>query len=506
MSLATAFAIGSILIPMICGPCFLHYHNKLATIKGRQEVLKELQPQRLTIKYIRKMIRLVRIIYERTGPPFCLKSFGVSITLSQVYGAASIALSVVCGGSGTIGDFNIIKHSSVTKSLIRSETISSGLLLAVVILVFFFWHPRAITKKSDFSSEGDWVKYILTFWAFSIPIGIIFGTSSGMVIFLLPTIIGIFIVLNPSRIEAVFVVTLVSTAAVFSLLTIEHTAKYGTPSQVPPESIFGHLLPTALVIPPLYFVSRILGPKLYGLRGIAWAGTGLSSIALLYVLLGQLVGDRVTESMMMVLITWVVLPAINAMNDYLSLGVSHLLLYKIIVSRGRSLVQILWYSIVDLLMATLLVLQSALTIPIALTVTSHLTAVHLDLQAFIEDGRSDVYGDGLWFGLMIVSTLTYTVIHFFLAFVALVFKLADGLSINGVVINSIRDGEDSLMVKFYLSSKWIITVIFWCISAYSAYKLMLVAGHFLVGEKDDGMRIVNLVESIALLGARVFPD
>ncbi len=501
MSTGDFIAITGILVAIICGPCFFHYHSKFTTDKGRSDVLMELRSRRLMTTYIHILIQLVRIIHSRSGRPFSLRSFGFSITLSQAYSAFAIALSVALGGSGKIGEFNVIRHSSATKELVRFEAIMSGSFFIIIFLAFYIWDRWWSANRSELNSDSAKLRYFQQFSLFSLASGMIYGMFAGTTIFLIPSALAIFIGFKISRIESVIIVTFVSAAAGYSLLSIEDIAKYGTPHQLPSESMVGNYLPDLLVLIPLYFMSRVLGPMLHGFRGSYWSGFGLSLIALTYLMLGLIVHGHVTESLMMVLITWIVLPAINALNDYLSLGVSHFLLLRIIASRGKRFLEVLSYAILDLLFAFLLLFQSAVTIPLVLAITSQITGVGLDLQSFIMESRNDLFGHGLWLSIMIISTLTYTVVHLFLAFVALVFQMSQESPIHRTAIASIQGGHDSLMTKFYLSSRWVFIMLLSCLMLF----LMPFLTRIEIGQHNVGTLLVDTVESVAQFGSRLFP-
>ena len=484
----------------IVGICFVHYHRKLQTASGRRDVLRELRTRGITKRYIRSVAQIVRFVRCRTGLPFSIQSFGVSMTLAQVYGVVAILLSVVFGGSGMIGDFHITQFSTSNLNELFIETTVNGVILVIIVTVFFLWKTNRTVRSSDFTSKQEWLKYVNVFLAVAFLIGMILGTMSGYVIFMVPLSIGIYALFRLSHIEAVIVTTITMTTVLFSLFGVEHAARYGTPARVSTESWIDHYWPIYLIMLLAFLFIRLLGPYLNGYRGAAWAGTGIALIASFYIIIGRTILGSVSEPMAVILLIWVIVPFVNALNDYLSLGISYLILRKVILVHHHRFIAILGYFILDLLIAAYLMVQCTFSIPLALSATDRFTIFNLNVRAFVEDSANDLYGHGLWIGLMILTTLSYTVIHLIMIVVALFVRLYHGSGIDRFAIDSIQSGADSLLVKLYLSSKFLLILIVWCVSIYVTFLFVNIISIFVL----NGETIVDFLETTALYGARRF--
>lgn len=80
----------------------------------------------------------------------------------------------------------------------------------------------------------------------------------------------------------------------------------------------------------------------------------------------------------------------------------------------------------------LLMCICTLTIPMAISITDTFANLDLAVRTFVIDSASSVDGHGLWFGVMILTTLVWTAIHLFIVVVALCCRLYDGLAINQI--------------------------------------------------------------------------
>jgi transcriptional regulator with XRE-family HTH domain len=152
---------------------------------------------------------------------------------------------------------------------------------------------------------------------------------------------------------------------------------------------------------------------------LAGAGAGVAVGAVLVcggMILAQELAGAAAKSAAMVAVMWLALPFANTLTDYLSLGASHWLGRRLLAS-GKSLRLALTLGLLDLVMAVVLMLVTVKVIGAGLALTDWSLAGDIDGPAFLAVSLEDLWGSGLWLGLMVLSTVVWTYGHF-AAFVA----------------------------------------------------------------------------------------
>jgi uncharacterized membrane protein YhaH (DUF805 family) len=152
---------------------------------------------------------------------------------------------------------------------------------------------------------------------------------------------------------------------------------------------------------------------------LAGAGAGVAVGAVLVfggMILAQELAGTAATSAGIVAVMWLALPFANALTDWLSLGASHWLGRRLLAS-GKSLRLALTLGLLDLVMAVVLMLVTVKVIGAGLALTDWSLAGDIDGPAFLAVSLEDLWGSGLWLGLMVLSTVVWTYGHF-AAFVA----------------------------------------------------------------------------------------
>lgn len=211
------------------------------------------------------------------------------------------------------------------------------------------------------------------------------------------------------------------------------------------------------------------------------------------------------EATVSVLIFFTFLPLINTASDYLSLGFSHWFGRNIANDPDHSILRATLYGLVDLGLALVFMVIAATTIPMALALLQWLTAVDLGVRAFVTDAAADPWGAGLWFGIMILTTLVWTGLHLLITLGAVLFRLYDAFPIDRRVADVIEAGKDRLWVKLYLSSKWLVVTVLWCVLVYVFFWLLDGTIHVISTLLGSDKGLVGVLEMVALWGTDLEP-
>jgi transcriptional regulator with XRE-family HTH domain len=152
---------------------------------------------------------------------------------------------------------------------------------------------------------------------------------------------------------------------------------------------------------------------------LAGAGAGVAVGAILVcggLIMAQELAGTGTRSAGLVAVMWLALPFANALTDYLSLGASHWLGRRLVTS-GKSVRFALTLGLLDLVLAVVLMLLTVKVIGAGLALTDRAFTGDIDGTGFLAASLADLWGTGLWLGLMVLSTIAWTYGHF-AAFVA----------------------------------------------------------------------------------------
>ena len=483
--------VNTILV-FILTACFLHFHDKLKTKDGRQSVLMELQGNSLTDTYIHKLRLLTGWIHDRTGKPFSPRSFGVSLTLAHAYQIVAVVASMLAGGSGVIGELSAFGVNTDTPERFQEQVVVSTKVAVILLLAFWYFRRSSINNSRTLRFT-----HLMLAGATAISL----GQFAGFFVIIIPPIVALFVLRHLTRIEADIASIIAVISVMATLVGLESSARYGTPAITIGESLwatssFG-LVAGAVSLALALFIA----PLLCGYGGATWIGPGIASIALVYTVGRHLIVGEATQTIGVVLIFWAVLPLINAINDYVSLGISHSILLRIAANRRHRWVTVAGYGVLDLVVAVLLMCVSLLTIPMALSITEILADVDLSVRVFIVESANNLYGHGLWLGLMILTTLTWTVVHLGIVLVTLCLRLFDGIEFNQWAAESIRSGAQSIVVKIYLSLRWLLPIGVLVGSVYFVVWIAdLVAVQIPASGSDREESMVRYLEALALYG------
>ncbi|WP_333712369.1 helix-turn-helix domain-containing protein [Yoonia sp.] len=158
---------------------------------------------------------------------------------------------------------------------------------------------------------------------------------------------------------------------------------------------------------------RSMVPQSEGGR-LAGAAAGLASGSLL--LLGAIVsGDAFgaidAKTLGIFAVVWLTLPLVNAALDAVSLGVSQMIGQRVI--KGQTgMPTIILLGVADLVIAVGLVVLSTAAIGVSLVALSSFLDVRTGGLAFLQIGKSDPWGEGMWLTLMVLTTTFWTWAHF----------------------------------------------------------------------------------------------
>ncbi len=118
-------------------------------------------------------------------------------------------------------------------------------------------------------------------------------------------------------------------------------------------------------------------------------------------------------------IAWVALPLANAALDFCSLGVSHWL-GRYIVSSGVRTASILLLLLLDLALAVAFMIITVVVVGMALHAVTGVLGVETLSSSYLQTSAIDPWGQGIWLTLMVLSTTTWTWLHFGLVVAPLV--------------------------------------------------------------------------------------
>ncbi len=149
---------------------------------------------------------------------------------------------------------------------------------------------------------------------------------------------------------------------------------------------------------------------------------------------------------------------------------------------------------------------AAATVPMVLAMLQWAAAVDLGVRAFVTEAATDPWGTGLWFGIMMLTTLVWTGAHLLITLGALLFRLFDAFPLDRWAAATIEAGKDSVLVKLYLSSKWLVVFLLWCLVVYVFFLLLNGATHIVTTLFGSDKGLVGVLETVALWGADLVPQ
>ncbi|MEM9342427.1 MAG: helix-turn-helix domain-containing protein [Pseudomonadota bacterium] len=110
-------------------------------------------------------------------------------------------------------------------------------------------------------------------------------------------------------------------------------------------------------------------------------------------------------------VTWMLLPLVNASLDYVSYGVSKRLAQRA-VKGETTLSDIALLSVLDVAIAVLLSAVTVAAVFGSLWIADQVFTLSVSPHAFLRDWWADPFGAGIWLSLMIASTLSWSILHY----------------------------------------------------------------------------------------------
>ena len=449
------------IIATIWHSCYSHFHDKLKNPEGRSELIQHLCASGLTSRYVDLLRSGLRVVFRFSGNPFSLRSLGVSLTLAGGYQYAAAVIGRYRGSPSKLGDVNLFQIGHYRSISFDSEI---GLVSAIfIVTILAIIGPRVLRKsmKSDLNfsrslSPANRLKSREFASAFFVgmAVGGLIGAFSGFFAVVLPLMLVASLLTSMTRWEALVSMVVLVNAVISTLSGIEAN----TVEVLSPISTGG------IIAAAISMYVLMLHPNTMTRRNLLCVmGSFSIFMAMIYLTYRLITEGSLAESMVIVLVFWIALPIANGINDYLSLGITHVLLRRIVQSRNLTPSRAVLYGVLDLVLAIIFVGVVAVCIVVGLGLSQQFSPFDLDLRTFVLESASDPLGYGIWVGIMMLTTLVWTGFHFLIILVALGVHLYDGNPLDRHAVKSLTSGEDRLWVKYYLSTKWMITLALWVI-------------------------------------------
>ncbi|GFE65734.1 helix-turn-helix domain-containing protein [Litoreibacter roseus] len=195
-------------------------------------------------------------------------------------------------------------------------------------------------------------------------------------------------------------------------------------------------------------------------------------------------------------VSWLALPAANALLDFLSLGTSHAI-GRHIVKLGVRPVAIFGFITLDFLLAAALMVFAVVIVGLALTGVTLGVGVETQSQDFLERSWGDPWGEGLWLTLMALTTVLWTWLHF--AFVLA--PLAAGALVRAIIerpaldrlARSRQDSGFNASVGVLVSLRYIVFCVSWGALALSPILLLAAYPETMRSIIGSGLRTIWLL-------------
>jgi len=153
-----------------------------------------------------------------------------------------------------------------------------------------------------------------------------------------------------------------------------------------------------------------------------------------------------TEGQVVLILMWLILPMVNAVSDYLSLGFSHLL-GRLILRHHQSWWRIIAVTLADLIVAFAVLALTILLIWFGLTVSIDTFGLKLDTMAFFATSFADPYGTGLWLTIMLLTTLTWSLLHLICVMAPIVAAKLVNVVLEAPAMAVLRQEDQQVMLQ-----------------------------------------------------------
>lgn len=358
------------------------------------------------------------------GRAFGIRSLGISLTLAYLYVYFAGVFAWAHEG-GRVGNLLVFETPVWGVALPASLLpIGAGVLLAVAALLAFRWAQAWPTDVRRLRGR-DWLSWKKNFALRLIAAAVLLGTVT-----FLASLLG------ADPIAAAVVLAIAGFGAL-STQGAWHAMLAGAVAGILAgvvEGLFANQLLMGMIEGSVFglvaggvsgYVSGWMAERAptRGIGGLAGAGTGVAVGALAtvmsYMLLDLIGSDSTIATALMddtfeiLFVIWFVLPVVNGLTDFVSLGISHRL-GQAALRRAADLPALLWIALLDLLAALGLVILTFVLIHAGLTAADSLLPLDLGPLDFLVHSLNDPFGYGIWLTVMIVSTLFWTAVHYFL--------------------------------------------------------------------------------------------
>ena len=176
-------------------------------------------------------------------------------------------------------------------------------------------------------------------------------------------------------------------------------------AQRAPSRVVGGMMGAGLGVCAGAVVTMVFFGALEGMSVNAWMSEefGIAGFAVL---------QSQDHTYVILAILWAVLPLVNAVQDYLSYGLSKTLAHRAVrtVTTSRMIVGL---ALLDILSALVLAGATVACVYGGLVLADHAFALEIAPLQFVTNGWHAPFGAGIWLTIMVMSTLFWTVLHYF---------------------------------------------------------------------------------------------
>lgn len=366
------------------------------------------------------LVRNLRILTKWTGRPFGMQSLGFCLTASFVY----VILAGFCAfatGGGNIGQFAPFSVPEWAEGVQPANlALVSFLLMALTCTLIWLLLKPTMALRGD---EPAWLRvwktcYHLRVVSAATLSGLGAGAASvfGSEIIIIAMITSLVAFMVLSQFDP-WKATLLAASASPVGGALGAWLAFG-PTMALVFGFVGIIIGGVAVFAASY-VTHKSHHKAAGMLAGGGFGLGLAAalagIALAYSLerynIDHPHAPFMHQQASLLLVVAVVLPLTNAFSDYISLGISHFLARHIVKTRP-SISRTVLIASIDALAALCLLVLIVVLVPASIVGIESILNTGASATDFARAIASEPFGSGLWFTIMILSTLLWTFFHF----------------------------------------------------------------------------------------------
>lgn len=386
-----------------------------------------------TETYRQRLLRALDTVTVIFGQSFSARSFALSLTIAYVYLFFAGVLAYAQDGGG-VGDLDVFRRPGWADPVVQSKLAAAVAILVIMTgaISFFLVHQRSVVASS-----------IRPRTVFS---GL--GRARGLRVLIGGGLLGCCAVLASQLgvdpvVASIVVVILGLTAladlgprrsgtagAIAGTLAglIENLASHKSLLDGLEGALFGFVLGSAAFYVGAH-VARRAPTRLIG--GLSGAGVGVCVGALItmgfFALLDLLSPTEIQDhapngqafdplapqdrTFVILAVIWVLFPVANALQDYLSYGLSKALADRFL-AQHTSLRRVAVFTVFDLSIAVVLALATLASVFGVVWLADQLFHLDLSPHGFVAAWWRAPFGEGLWLSAMILSTLSWSVLHY----------------------------------------------------------------------------------------------